>query len=70
MAQRKNKLTKNKLTLDNSSKSMNYPNKIGIPKGFVIFNSIEQQNSIINKKADKSKPASYYSLTFNYCDCL
>ena len=70
MAQRKNKLIKDKLSQNNSSKSIIYSNKVGIPKGFVMFNSVEQQNLIINKKADKSKPASYYSLTFNYCDCL
>jgi len=70
MPEHKNKLLKNKLLKGNSSKSINCSNKVGIPKGFVMFNSVEQQNSIINKKADKSKPSSYYSLTFNYCDCL
>jgi len=65
----RNKLIKNKLK-DNSSKNLNYSNKVCLPKGFVMFNSVEQQSLIINKKADKSKPASYYSLTFNYCDCL
>ena len=69
MPDSKNKLIKNK-SKDNSSKSLNFSNKVGLPKGFVMFNSVEQQSLIINKKADKSKPSSYYSLTFNYCDCL
>lgn len=69
MPSRQNKLIKNK-SKDNSVKNLNNSNKVGLPKGFVMFNSVEQQSLIINKKADKSKPASYYSLTFNYCDCL
>lgn len=69
MPPRQNKLIKNK-SKDNSLKNLNNSNKVGLPKGFVMFNSVEQQSLIFNKKADKSKPASYYSLTFNYCDCL
>ena len=64
MGQRKNKSTKDK------SSKIKYPMKVGIPKGFVVFNSVEQQNAIMNKKADKNKPASYYSLTFDYSNYL
>ena len=58
-----NKMRKNKSRATNN-------NKVGIPKGLVILNSIEQQNEIFNKKVDQNKSSSYYSLSFNYSDCF
>jgi hypothetical protein len=54
----------NKLNKDIQKKKY-YLNEVCVPKGCIKFNSVEQQNKIFNKKANKNEKSSYYSLNFN-----